>query len=422
MQIAGFAFDQDRARQLSDHLYRCERAAREAVCQATCADINPMSPNQLLWAFQERLHAPIYFRSALTGRPSLGVDTMRAYAASHNPLLREAALAVLEFRRAKKLRKTYIDNVCVGSDGRVHPTWLNYGTVSGRFACQGPNLMNLPTAARDPTADLGGIRSLYIAPPGHKLIYFDYSQLEIRIAAYSSGDPNMIAACETADVHSANAEALFSARFKGDDYRALKKLCKHGTPTEADERLFRQLEYYRRCAKESTFAVCYGAAEATVFARMMANGVETTMREVELMLRALHNRYAHYYRWQARRLSDTIRTGFVESPILGRRRYVGHDPDATLVMNHPIQSGAADIENDKLIEIVDTFGVMGLWGRIRLIAQVHDSNVFEVPDSLVDTAVQTIQVVCGKPVTIASSGSPLQCVLPIELEVLERWK
>jgi DNA polymerase-1 len=295
--------------------------------------------------------------------------------------------------------------------------------VSGRWACQAPNLMNLPrpendpsrtptcvvcgctakeaerTACNAPAHDFLGVRSVYIARPGYRLVAFDMKQLEMRMAAYASGDPAMIKACESSDLHAANAEIIFAEAF---------------TTAEGGHR-----KALRTLAKSSGFAVCYMAQAATVFARLVAAGVDVKLRQVEAMLSRMRRAFAAYYSWQSDRLLDCVRTGYVYSPILGRRRWLGHDPSPTEAANFPIQGGAADLMNLRLPLVVERLAAECL--EALLVAQVHDSAVFEVPEALADKVAAVCQEVAEAPIVIDSSGNPLAVSFPIDLEISERW-
>jgi DNA polymerase I-like protein with 3'-5' exonuclease and polymerase domains len=402
LSVNGFAFDAQRALELAESLRIAERTALKAADSAVGRIIKRtksggLSTTDLEVAFFQDLGAPVYFRSQLTGKPSLGVDAMRGYAASHSTELRALALAVLDYRRARKIRSTYVEGVPVGADGRVHPSWLNYGAISGRFACQDPNLMNLPRKETDPTYAThdGGVRSLYVASPGHRLVIFDKKQLEMRVAAYASGDRAMMAACESKDLHAANAEAIFGALY-----------------TACDDPTTRYA--LRQMAKSAGFAVCYLAEAATVHARIAA----ITLRQVEAMLRKMRRGFAGYYSWQEARLLDTIRTGWTDSPILHRKRWLGHEPSPTEAANFPIQSGASDIMNTLLPELEP---LIAKECYARIVAQVHDSAVFDVPEAMVPRAKMLCEDLNAREVWLGSSGEQLRVVFPIDLDDSERW-
>jgi DNA polymerase-1 len=405
MSVNGFAFDAERAAMLSASLQGAEAGARFRANEAAGIEFNPFSVKQLHHVFFTRMRAPVFFVSELTGKPSLGVDTLRAYAACKDPALQVLALAVLEVRRARKVRSTYVDRVLreLTPDHRVHPSWLNYGAISGRWACQGPNLMNLPRPENDPThGEFGGVRSVYVAPKGRKLVAFDMSQLEMRIAAYASGDPAMIAACEGSDLHAANAVIAFGEQFS---------LCSDPVARKA----------LRTIAKSAGFAICYMAEASTVYARIVASGQApgVKLRQVEAMLTKMRKAFHVYYSWQARGLLDCVRTGYVETPLIGRRRQLGHDPSPTEAANFPIQGGAADFMNLRIPELVRRVRAERLDALI--VAQVHDSVVHECADRHVERLSQLCHEVFEAPITIASSGKALTCTLPIDLEVSERW-
>lgn len=418
MSWAGFGFDREAAKAMSRRLLELELQAREAADLAVGRPIartetNGFGTADLRRAFFEDLGAPIYLRSALTKQPSLSVDALRFYASGKNEDLRKLSLAVLDCRRFRKVRSTYIDNCPVSDDSRVHPSWLSYGAVSGRFACQHPNLMNLPTMRIDPTiiwqevegkrkAVSGGIRSLYVAKPGFTLLMADAKQLEMRIAAFASGDPRMIEACQARDLHAGNAEVIFGEAF-----------------TTGDEATRYSL---RNLAKQSGFACCYLAEADTIWARLLAEGQRVELRQVQAMLRKLKREFAGYFEWQARRLLDCVRLGYTETPMLGRRRWLGHDPSPTECANFPIQGGAADLMNFRLPAIANEMARK--LPAARLVAQVHDSGVFEVPEAAAEEAKEIYQRIFEAPIRMRSglSGEMIEASFPLDIEVKRNWK
>lgn len=406
MSQRGFAFDIARAREISEALRKAEQAAikrcDDALGRKLCrTKTDGISTKDLETAFFRDMKAPVFFRSQLTGRPSLGIDSMRGYAACQSEALRALALGVLEFRRARKIRSTYVEAIVCDEDGRVHPGWQNYGAVSGRWSCADPNLMNLPRASTDPTAKTheGGIRSLYRASRGCRLVSFDKKQLEMRIAAYASGDREMMAACESKDLHSSNAIVLFGEAFSAAEGIARAQM--------------------RTAAKSAGFAVCYLAEASTVYARIIAEGLPITLRQVEAMLTRLRRGFRTYYAWQDARLLECIRRGYTDSPILGRQRWLGHEPAPTECANFPIQGGAADVMN-ALLPPLDA-AIRAEAPGTHLVAQVHDSAVFDVPERYVPRVEALCNEFNARPVAIGSSGAMLYPILGIDLETSERW-
>jgi len=427
MSIAGFSFDADRARALLDCLATDETAASVKLAAAVGRPINALSIKELHRAFfasrsEGGFGAPVFFRSQLTGKPSLGVDAMRGYAACADPALRAAALAVLDVRRARKIRSTYVLRPLgnLGGDGRIHPTWNNCGPVSGRWSCQDPNLQNLPRLETEPavTQAFGGVRSLYIARDGYVLVAYDKKQLEMRVAAHASGDRAMIAACEASDLHAANASVIFGAAFALQRYTELKKRGKAAPLGVEEAAEFLALDALRTLAKSAGFAVCYMASAETVYARIVASGTQITLRAVDAMLAKLRRGFATYFAWQDARLLEAIRFGYTDEPVTGRRRWLGHDPSPTECANHPIQGGAAGIMNEELPRIVER--LRDAVPKASLVAMVHDAGYFEVPaePQAIDRVKAIINEEASREVLLHSSG--LRASFPSDIKVSER--
>jgi uracil-DNA glycosylase family 4 len=397
MGINGFAFDRARAADISTALRKREaELTQEASELVEVAELNLLSPAQMRTVFFQKLGAHMCFRTE-SGAPSLDVDSLRAYCASADPRLRRMAELTLEYRRVRKCRSTYVDGVDVRDDGRVRGLWRADGTETGRWSSQKPNLANLPRPENDPAyaAGLGGIRSLYIAPPGRKLAALDVGQAEFRVAAYYTNDPNMIRACSEADIHSANAALLFGDGFLKSEGAARKM--------------------FRTLAKTSGFAVCYLAEPPTVHARLLASGMTITLQKVEAMIANLRRTFRTYYEFVARNVELTIRRGYVESPLLRRKRWLGHNPEPPKVANYPIQSGTADIFNTKTVEI---------WNRCKQakldalpVAAVYDAIYFDTAERDAEAVAQIMRDVWAEPVRLGEHD----VVLPIDLHIAERW-
>lgn len=407
MQERGFRYDTGLR-----HKMRAFLTERESVAVANChaaagREFNPNSGKQLARVLLTEMGAPILFRSEATGDPSFDVSAMRGYAAHHNADVRALALAVLELRRLVKIRGTYIDGVHVAPDGRVHPVWQCYGTVSGRWSCQAPNLQNQPRGEHDPTIEIvkGGLRSAYVPADGHKLVYFDASQLEMRIAAYTSGDEAMIAACESSDLHASNAAALWPEVFSLQAYQE--------APTP-------KMKALRSLAKTSAFAICYMAGAGTVHEKLIGEGQRITLRQCEAMLRRLQEAFAGYYAAQERNLATVARTGYATTPLLGRKRWLGHDPSPTHAANYPIQGGAGDLVNLKTHELVERIGKQH--PKAHLVAQVHDSLTFEVPAEEADDVAAVCRDTFEAPIPFPGwDGRTREPSFPVDIDILERW-
>jgi len=396
MQRVGFQFDRSKATLLARKLRRAERAAQAQAARILGHEVNLLSQTQLRAAYFETLGAPKLFFSTKTGAAALHSVALSTYATMQNahPDLAAFTGCVLKIRRARKIRGTYIEAIHTDADGRVHPSWLSYGAVSGRFACQNPNLMNLPRPDNDPVIKYGGVRSLYYAKRGHVLVGFDYSQLEMRIAAYFSGDEVMISACEASDLHAANAAVIFGEEF-----------------TRA-EKGSREYSLLRGLAKQSGFAIAYMAGADTVYKRILAAGIPITLAQTERMLAKMRRTFQRYYSFQERLLLSVVRTGYVRIPISGRKRWLGHAPKAPECANTPIQGGAAGLINQCLPKIVAK-----LPRGAHLLAQVHDAAYFEVPRAHAEEVASLCRAVAEEPVSIGERKARF----PIDVKIGERW-
>lgn len=396
MQVNGFRYDVKRAAELRGFLDKEAKRATWRARKVLRREINLASHLQLRRAFFETLTTPVFFRSVKTNAPVLDVNTLRAYAAFADERIRELSLAVLDFRKATKMTGTYIDPIRYDADYRVHPSWRSFGTVSGRYACREPNLMNLTRPENDPSIKLGGIRSLYVSPPGRRIVAYDFAQLEMRIAAYASGDKAMISACESTDLHAENAALLFGEAFTSLD------------PAK-DKAEWKKL---RTIAKTSGFAIAYMASAPTVHARILAYGLEMSLQQCEALLKRMKKVFHGYYGWQDDMFHRTIKYGYVESPIIRRKHFLGHSPKPSENANFPIQSGAADVMNLTLPKIVDALPKEAL-----LVAQIHDAAMFDVPEDMAEDVLETIKEICARPMRLGG----YKVVFPIDAAIGQRW-
>jgi len=429
MSQNGFRFDVDRAAVYIDKLKGLES---DALTRAESAINRPLkrtktggiSVKDMHGAFFFDLGAPVLKRSELTGKASIDVNALRAYSVCADPALRYLALAILDRRKAQKIRSTYIQKIILDADGRVHPTWHNAGPITGRFSCSGPSFMQLPRGASDPTYQesngkvvepWGGVRSLYVPDPGYVIVGFDKSQLELRVAAYTTGCPAYIAAIESGDVHSHNAKLVFGQAFI-DELNETKRI-------KASDPKFKGTVLYvkiRTQAKTFIFALNYMAGAETIYAQCIAAGLQVKLRGIQAVLNKLHRQYKHYYDWQAENLLKIKACGYVYSPIMQRARWVGFDPQPTECANFPIQAGAADVMNTELPLL--HAAQQKYFPKAKLLAQVHDAVYSEVPRAEADSYVAMLEDTCQQEFSISTSGSEFKVRFPIDIDVSERWK
>jgi uracil-DNA glycosylase family 4 len=340
------------------------------------------------------------------------------------------AEALLNWRVAVKIQSTYINAVVVHKDGRAHYNWRPYGTVSGRYSCR------LQSCPRWSTAIEDRAREMYTASPASLLFYFDLSQAEARFAANLSGDANFIATCK-GDVHTGNAKILFpqedAQEMLARDPKG-KNCPKHGEESEKGAKC-NCGKPYRDIAKNAGFAVAYLAEAATVFAYLRAHGFPVELEAVEEMLGALKSSYGGYYTYVAENVAFCQKNGYLRTALMGRVRWFGFNPKPQEIANFPIQSGIADVMNTRLLKL-QAYLAKECRGT-RLIAQVHDAAIFDVPKKWVvwgtdskgkplakGPVVEAIERTWAEPVRLEKSvvcREPREFLLPAEIKTGMRW-
>ncbi len=310
------------------------------------------SPKQLQEILFGKLGIPVS-RKTPTGQPSTAEDVLEELAERFAlPRL------ILEYRGVAKLKSTYTDklpDLIEPSSGRIHTSYHQAVAATGRLSSSDPNLQNIPIR----TPEGRRIRQAFIAAPGFSLVAADYSQIELRIMAHLSGDAGLLRAFdEDRDVHQATAAEVFSV--------ALPEVT-------ADQ---------RRSAKAINFGLIYGMS-AFGLARQLGIGRSEAQRYVELYF----ERYPGVKRYMDETRRQAHETGFVET-VLGRRLYLPEIQSRNQALrqyaersaiNAPMQGTAADIIKRAMIDI-DAWLQSGSV-RARMIMQVHDELVLEVPDA-----------------------------------------
>jgi len=343
------------------------------------------SPKQLQEILFGKLGIPVA-RKTPTGQPSTAEDVLEELAAAYTlPRL------ILEYRGVAKLKSTYTDKLPLQIDaatGRIHTSYQQAVAATGRLSSTDPNLQNIPIR----TPEGRRIRQAFIATPGHSLIAADYSQIELRIMAHLSGDPNLLRAfAEDRDVHQATAAEVFGVPL---------------ADVSADQ---------RRSAKAINFGLMYGMS-----AFGLARQLGIARGEAQKYMDLYFERYPGVRRFMEETRRQAREVGFVET-VFGRRLYL---PDIRSrnqalrqyaersAINAPMQGTAADIIKRAMIE-VDAW-LQSSRVPARLIMQVHDELVLEVQDSAMQTLV-------GQLTTHMSSAAQLAVPLKVDVGVGLNW-
>lgn len=371
MERAGVALDEPFFRQMSQELNRRLQEIETQITAAVGRSFNLNSTQQLSRVLFEtlQLEPPDRRRKTASGHYSTSADVLEELRGRH-PVVDW----ILEYRELSKLQSTYVTALPQQINpltGRVHTSFNQTGSVTGRLASSDPNLQNIPTRT-----EIGRqVRQGFIAGPGMVLLSVDYSQIELRIVAHMSGDQAMLSAFHAGqDIHSATAAAIY------------------GVPLEAVSK------EQRRHAKAINFGLIYGMS-----AFGLSRTTDLTLAEAENFVKAYFNQFP-----KVKEYLDSIRRvaaqqGYVET-LLGRRRYFPNLRSQTNIglrnreereaINAPIQGTAADIIKLAMIRLPPALAKASL--PARLLLQVHDELVLECPrPALTQTAQIVRQVMEG---------------------------
>jgi uracil-DNA glycosylase family 4 len=321
------------------------------------------------------------------------------------------AEALLSWRVTEKIKSTYLNAVEIHADGNAHYNWRSYGTNSGRYSCRLQSCPRWSKAVEDRP------REIYVATPGHSLVYFDLSQAEMRSAAALSNDTNFLKTCE-GDVHTGNAKILFPEAAEALERDSKGKYCpKHGDKGGGGG--CNCGKPYRDIAKNAGFAVSYLAEAETVFAYLRAHGFPVELDAVEEMLGRLKSSYKGYYDYVAQNVRFIERNGYLRTALTGRIRWFGFHPKPTEASNFPIQSMIADVMNIRTLELQKRIPP-----TIKMVAQIHDAAIFLTPNELVPSFKEEITKLWAAPVRLEESivcRKARDLLLPSEIKVGQRW-
>ncbi|KVN49140.1 DNA polymerase I [Burkholderia territorii] len=330
-------------------------------------EFNLGSPKQIGQIFFEKLQLPVVKKTP-SGAPSTDEEVLQKLAEDY-PLPK----LLLEHRGLSKLKSTYTDKLprmVNPATGRVHTNYAQAVAVTGRLASNDPNLQNIPVR----TAEGRRIREAFIASPGHRIVSADYSQIELRIMAHISGDASLLRAfSQGEDIHRATAAEVFGV-----------------TPLEVNSD-------QRRIAKVINFGLIYG---------MSAFGLASNLGITRDAAKLYIDRYFARYPGVAQYMEDTRAAakekGYVET-VFGRRLWLpeingGNGPRRQAAeraaINAPMQGTAADLIKLSMIAVDDWLTRDRL--ASRMIMQVHDELVLEVPDDELSLVREKLpEMMCG---------------------------
>ena len=324
-----------------------------------------------------------------------GKKTKNGYSTDTSVLEALAALDVvprkiLEFRAKSKLLSTYVETLPKMADaqGRIHTSFMQTGTATGRLSSRDPNLQNIPVRDEEGRR----IRSAFTSSPGKVLISADYSQIELVLLAHLSQDEGLCSAFnQGVDVHRATAALIF------------------GVPAEE------VTAEMRRTAKTINFGVMYGMS-----AFRLSNELGIPRGQAQSFIEKYFATYAGISQFKEAMISQGEEKGYVET-IMGRRRYIPSINSRNkleksgaerIAVNTPIQGSAADIVKKAMLDVSALLKEEGC--SAQLLLQVHDELIFECPEAEADTAASLVRQAMEAVVE-------LRVPLKVSVEIGPRW-
>ncbi|MBK9713550.1 MAG: DNA polymerase I [Kouleothrix sp.] len=389
MEQAGIGLDagfmRELGKRMGDQLIKLE----DEIYGIAGGKFNINSGDQLSDVLFTRLGLPTAsLEKTKTGRYSLTAGVLdKLQADSPHPIID----LILRYRQLTKLKSTYVDalpELVNPETGRVHTTYSQLGAATGRLSSNDPNLQNIPTR----TDEGREIRRGFVAAPGCVFVAADYSQIELRVLAHISQDPNLVQAfMEGQDIHAATASQLFNV--------PIDKVDKN----------------QRRIAKTTVFGIVYG-----ISAFGLAPRIGASRSEAQRLIDELFARFPGLRNYIDSTLEEGRREGFVRS-LFGRRRYMpelkssGPRRQAAEreAINAPIQATAADIMKIAMIRVDEELRRRGL--KTRMLLQVHDELIFEAPKDEVD---QVVELVCEQ----MEGAYELRVPLKVDVEAGPNWE
>ncbi|MGM0834329.1 MAG: DNA polymerase I [Pseudomonadota bacterium] len=381
----GVALDAERLHEQSQQLEQRIRELESEAFELAGREFNLGSPKQLGQILFEEQKIPV-IKKTPKGAPSTAEAVLEELALDY-PLPK----VIMQHRGLAKLKSTYTDKLprlLNKTTGRVHTSYHQAVTATGRLSSSDPNLQNIPIR----TEEGRKIRQAFVARPGYRIVAADYSQIELRIMAHLSEDKGLLSAfAEGRDIHTATAAEVFGT--------ALEKV-------SADQ---------RRSAKAINFGLIYGMS-----AWGLSRQLHIDRNQAQTYIDRYFDRYPGVARYMDRIRTQAAEDGFVET-VLGRRLYLPeiHSQNRNrrqgaerTAINAPMQGTAADIIKQAMID-VDAWLAEGDFDAL-MVMQVHDELVFEVADAQVEAFIEQVQ-------TRMQAAATLNVPLIVEAESGANW-
>jgi DNA polymerase-1 len=386
MELNGILIDRDILEEISNTLRDDIINLEEKIYEKAGTEFNINSPQQLGEVMFDKMGLPPG-KKTKTGQYSTAESVLKKLANEY-----EMPELVLEYRALSKLKSTYVDalpKLINEQTGRVHTDFNQSVAATGRLTSSNPNLQNIPIRTKRGRE----IRKAFVADEGYQLLSADYSQVELRVIASIAEDENMIEAFRNdEDIHSRTAKEIFELD-SIDDVTG----------------------NHRRKAKEVNFGIPYG-----VSAYGLANRLGISNDEGKEMIDQYFERFPGILRYINETKQFAKEHGYVKT-LMGRRRYIPQINASNWNMrsfaertaiNMPIQGTAADIIKQAMIDIQDFLEQSQL--DTRMLLQVHDELIFEVPDEEAEEIPQKLK-------KLMESAYELSCPLKVDMGLAKNW-
>ncbi|ORM38418.1 DNA polymerase I [Francisella endosymbiont of Ornithodoros moubata] len=385
MEKAGVKIDAAKLTQQSTSLATSIKELENKCYNLAGQEFNLSSPVQLREILFEKLGLPPVKKTA-KGQVSTSEEVLVQLAEDY-----EIAALIMKYRHLSKLKNTYTDKLpkMLDANGRVHTSYNQTGTVTGRLSSSDPNLQNIPIKSPEGRK----IREAFIAEDGYCIVAADYSQIELRIMAHLSKDKNLLKAFnQDLDIHSATAAEVLGI----------------GLDEVSSEQ--------RRRAKAINFGLIYGMS-----AFGLAKQLEISRAEAQEYIDIYFNRYPSVKEYMATAKEFAKQNGYVET-ILGRRLYLPEINSKNIMqrnateraaINAPMQGTAADIIKKAMID-VNTMILQKYNSEVKMVIQVHDELVFEVKKTKLEEITEKIKA-------IMEAVVKLNVPLEVNVDAGESW-
>ncbi len=357
MEFSGIKIDTRFFQEMSERFAQQIKEMEEEIYEEAGMEFNINSPQQLGYVLFEKLQLPAQKKTTKTKSYSTDVKVLKKLSS----LPHKTPKLLLRYRTLTKLKSTYLDalvKMVNPATGRVHTSFNQTVTATGRLSSSNPNLQNIPVRGEEGRE----IRRGFVAEKGHHLVSADYSQVELRVFAHYSGDPSFVEAFEREeDIHSKTASEIL------------------GVAKEA------VTPDMRRIAKAINFGIIYGMGS-----QRLAEELGIDNKTAKNYIDAYYRRYQGVEKYREKTIGMARDKGYVTT-LFNRRRYlpgINHDKQRIraeaerMAINTPIQGTAADLIKKAMIHIHRRLKRENL--RTRMVLQVHDELLFEVPEDEVD--------------------------------------